>query len=183
MVQSSSPLLVEVLAVSEQLVSIRHRLSQWLALRGSPPHLTADILLVVNEACSNSIEHGYAGRRPGVVRVSAEANTDTICITVEDFGRWRNHAADTGITRGRGLPLMQAMSTQLELRTNIFGTRVSMTFPSPSLTRSADDDGATAAHLAENVVPDDSPPRRVSRAATAPRSARHADDEGPHGID
>lgn len=125
------PLSIDVDADPGQLAVIRQRLSQWLTLVGVPSYLSADILLVVNEACSNSIEHGYANCHPGVVRLSGDVAAEGIWISVEDFGQWRTNVSGADIARGRGLPLMRVMSDGLNVHTSAEGTRVTMTFPMP----------------------------------------------------
>lgn len=128
----SPPLHLEIPARAEELASVRRRFSEWLALAGVGAELAADILLVVNEACSNSIEHAYLGRTPGVVRLSADHESDGICLTIEDFGQWRGGATDADVSRGRGLPLVRALSTRVDLSTSDRGTRLSMSFPAPT---------------------------------------------------
>ena len=125
---SPAPLEVEVPARAGELAVIRRQVSGWMTLVGVPADLAAYILLVVNEACSNSIEHAYLGQSEGTVRVTAERDSDAICFTIEDFGRWRGGAADADVARGRGLPLMRALSARVDLRTSTGGTRLSMTF-------------------------------------------------------
>ena len=52
--------------------------------------LVADIVLAVNEAVANSIEHGYQGRKPGKIRLKGE----------NDGARVRSRSP----TRARGSP-------------------------------------------------------------------------------
>ncbi|BBY27983.1 ATP-binding protein [Mycolicibacterium sediminis] len=125
---SPPPLEVEVPARAQELAAIRRRVSEWMTLVGISADLAADILLVVNEACSNSIEHAYLGKSEGTVRITAERAPDAICFTIEDFGRWRGGATDADVARGRGLPLMRALSARVDLSTSTGGTRLSMTF-------------------------------------------------------
>ena len=40
----------------------------------------------MDEACTNVIEHGYAGR-PGTIRLSTAENGGTLTVVVEDQGR------------------------------------------------------------------------------------------------
>jgi serine/threonine-protein kinase RsbW len=46
--------------------------------------------LVVEEAVTNVVQHGYAGREPGELTLSAELDGDTVVVTLED----RGHAFD-----------------------------------------------------------------------------------------
>jgi len=46
-----------------------------------------DLKLAVDEACCNVIEHGYAGREPGPIRVGFDAGDDRVVVTISDRGR------------------------------------------------------------------------------------------------
>ena len=87
----------------------------------------ADIVLVVNEACSNSAEHAYRGREPGMMRVEAALDDRHIDVKVADSGSWKTPPADPG-TRGRGLLLMRTLSEQVDLDGTTEGTTVGMRF-------------------------------------------------------
>ena len=122
-------------ARAESLSAVREQVADWLSSLGTPDERIGDIVLVVNEACSNSIEHAYMGEVAGVVRVSADVDSQSICITVEDFGRWKTDTSKTDVSRGRGLGLMRAMSSHVGLYTNTSGTRVTLSFPLPRTDR------------------------------------------------
>lgn len=51
---------------------------------GADESVCFDLKLVVDEACSNVIIHGYAGREPGPIAVSFASNGDEIVITITD---------------------------------------------------------------------------------------------------
>jgi serine/threonine-protein kinase RsbW len=51
---------------------------------GADESVCFDLKLVVDEACSNVIVHGYAGREPGPIAVSFASNGDEIVITITD---------------------------------------------------------------------------------------------------
>jgi anti-sigma regulatory factor (Ser/Thr protein kinase) len=93
-----------------------------------PGSLAADIVLVVNEACSNSAEHAYRGQEPGMMRVAAALEDGHIQVQVADSGSWKTPPADPG-TRGRGLLLMRTLSERVELDGTAQGTTVAMRFP------------------------------------------------------
>ena len=59
---------IEVPAAAERLAEIRRRLAVWLEPIGVSDAGIADIVLVVNEACTNCIEHAYRGIAPGSIR-------------------------------------------------------------------------------------------------------------------
>jgi PAS domain S-box-containing protein len=122
-----APLQIDVLATPDQLSDIRGEITTWLRATGIPDDLAGDIVLVVNEACTNSIEHGYRSREPGRMTVCAEARGRGILIRVTDFGSWK--LPDSGQrTRGRGVPLMRAVSGDVTLDGTSTGTTVTMNF-------------------------------------------------------
>ena len=122
-----APLQIEVPATPDRLGEIRARLGAWLRATGIADDLAADIALVVNEACTNSIEHGYRAREPGLMIVYVEAKGRGICIRISDFGSWKLPDADSRV-RGRGVPLMRAVSGDVTLDGTSTGTTVTMNF-------------------------------------------------------
>ena len=46
-----------------------------------------DLKLAVDEACSNVVEHGYAGMAPGPIRVTFDADGDRVVVAIADRGR------------------------------------------------------------------------------------------------
>jgi serine/threonine-protein kinase RsbW len=131
------PLKLVMPARAESLSAVREQMADWLTALGTPGERVGDIVLVVNEACSNSIEHAYLGSVAGVIRVAADVDSESICITIEDFGRWKTDTSKTDVSRGRGLALMRAMSANVGVQTSTNGTRVSLTFPAPQADRNA----------------------------------------------
>jgi PAS domain S-box-containing protein len=125
-----APLVIDDDATASRLTDIRHRLAAWLAANGVAHAAAADMVLVVNEACSNSVEHAYRGREPGRMRVEAQIRSDVIHVRMTDFGSWKPPVADPG-TRGRGLLLMDAVSDHMDLDGTSAGTTVEMTFQLP----------------------------------------------------
>jgi serine/threonine-protein kinase RsbW len=56
--------------------------------RAGVEHAAAfEVKLAVDEVCSNIIEHGYAGREPGPIGVSFEADGGRIVVAITDRGR------------------------------------------------------------------------------------------------
>jgi len=122
-----APLLIEVPATPDQLSDIRQQIAAWLLATGIPDDLAGDIVLVVNEACTNSIEHAYRGTAPGRMVVCAEAKGRGISIRIDDFGSWKLPDANPR-TRGRGVPLMRAVSGDVTLDGTSTGTTVTLNF-------------------------------------------------------
>ena len=120
-------LAIENEAIPVRLTDLRHHLAEWLRSVGVPESLTADIVLVVNEALSNSAEHAYRGRTPGTMRLEAALVDGHIKITVADSGSWKTPPADPG-TRGRGILLMRALSEHVDVDGTADGTTVVLRF-------------------------------------------------------
>lgn len=122
-----APLHIEVVATPDRLGEVRGRLADWLWATGIPDDLAGDIVLVVNEACTNSIEHAYRGADAGAMVVYVEARGRGICIRVSDFGSWKSPDANPRV-RGRGVPLMRAVSGDVTFDGSSVGTTVTMDF-------------------------------------------------------
>lgn len=110
---------------------IRRQLSGWLASIDWPLEHAQDLVLAVSEAASNSVEHGYRGREwAGPITVTAEQAEPSprlrrIRIVVADRGSWRPIPAQTN-NRRRGLPLMRALTENIDVVGTPDGTRVTM---------------------------------------------------------
>ncbi|BCI55929.1 anti-sigma regulatory factor [Mycolicibacterium litorale] len=93
---------------------------------------SSDIVLVVNEALSNAAEFAYRDREMGdsiTVQTSYAADTGTLAITVADHGQWRpSDASNQRRSRGRGIPLMRALSDRLDIDKTPKGTQVHLYF-------------------------------------------------------
>lgn len=121
------PLRFEVPATAERLAQIRHRLLAWIAPLGVPDPVVADIVLAVNEACTNSVEHAYRNADAGTIEIEASLVAGDIVVCIGDQGSWRP-PSDEPTTRGRGLPIMEATSDRVELMRSASGTTVRVTF-------------------------------------------------------
>lgn len=122
-----SPLRIECEASAERLVGIRHRLADWLDSAGVPDELAADIVLVVNEACTNCVEHAYCGQPSGAMAVEVGLADDEIRARITDQGSWKTPPADPR-NGGRGLLLMRALSNAMEMDCTPTGTTAELTF-------------------------------------------------------
>ena len=124
--QRVDTLRIEVPAAPEKLSHIRHRLLAWLEPLGVPGAVVADIVLAVNEACTNSVEHAYRDSGTGTIEVEASVKGDNIVVCISDQGAWRIPSSEPS-TRGRGLPIMEATSDHVELSRTNSGTTVRIT--------------------------------------------------------
>ena len=110
---------------------MRRELSQWLRthLVLDPDRLN-DVLLAVNEALTNSAEFAYRGQQGSMtLRVHYDGADGTLVAVVSDQGTWRHVDPDTQPnTRGRGIPLMRALSDRTTISQMPEGTHVRMQF-------------------------------------------------------
>jgi serine/threonine-protein kinase RsbW len=111
------------------LPHIRSQTWRWLAPLALDQDTEADLVLAVNEAASNAIEHAYAAPGPDdMVTVSFWTEPHHLCLEVADHGRWRAQAADPG-HRGRGILIMQQVVGSVSIDEDPGGTRVLLRHP------------------------------------------------------
>ncbi|MBW0018458.1 MAG: SpoIIE family protein phosphatase [Mycobacterium sp.] len=125
--QQPAPLRIESPATAGQLAPVRHQLADWLRAAEVPATLSTDVVLVLNEACTNSIDHAYRGQSSGGMLTEIEIVGCELHARVTDSGSWKTPAADPG-HGGRGLPLMRALSESMELDNTASGTTVRFIF-------------------------------------------------------
>ncbi|CAN5121983.1 anti-sigma factor [soil metagenome] len=122
-----------VTADARNVVGLRAELEQWLRSRFALDALRVnDIVLSVNEALANVAEFAYRNaKQTGTVDVQAQYDdvTSILTITVADKGSWRDFAErEPKRTRGRGIPLMEALSDEVGIDASDHGTTVCMRF-------------------------------------------------------
>jgi serine phosphatase RsbU (regulator of sigma subunit)/anti-sigma regulatory factor (Ser/Thr protein kinase) len=104
------------------LAGLRATLRTWLAASDAAPEEIQDITMAVNEAVQNAIEHGHA-LNPRPFEVELQREDGEVVVEVRDRGRWRKSSeAD----RGRGIPLMRALMTDVEIERGAEGTTVTL---------------------------------------------------------
>jgi anti-sigma regulatory factor (Ser/Thr protein kinase) len=108
-----------------QLRSARRRFSEWLATLSLPAERHSDLLLAVNEAMGNAIEHGSSDRPDGVVQVEAGVREAQLLISVTDSGRWLDREP-RGPERGRGLLIMRRLVSKVDVDKGPRGTTVTL---------------------------------------------------------
>jgi anti-sigma regulatory factor (Ser/Thr protein kinase) len=104
------------------LAEVRQVLRRWLTERGASPEELAEITIAASEACANAVEHAYSPR-PEAFELEASAENDEITLIVRDRGRWR---PPRGINRGRGLGIIAAAMSEVDVRRTADGTEVIM---------------------------------------------------------
>ncbi|HEX4518943.1 MAG TPA: SpoIIE family protein phosphatase [Gaiellaceae bacterium] len=103
------------------LAEARRDLRLWLADHGAHADEIFDIVVAVNEACSNAIEHPVDAS-DNQIGLEAEISDGRLAIVVNDAGRWRSARASRN--RGRGLMFMNELMESLEIGRSSDGTSV-----------------------------------------------------------
>jgi anti-sigma regulatory factor (Ser/Thr protein kinase) len=78
---------VELPATLDRLADIRAVVERWCRGAGASEEDCHAVVLAVDEACTNVIEHGYAGRGGGSLRLAFEAGESEVRVTVRDTGQ------------------------------------------------------------------------------------------------
>lgn len=122
---------VGVAATPQTAAQMRDDFAQWLArFFELNAERSNDVILAINEALANCAEFAYVSSRvTGTMDLTAHHDTadSSITVVVSDRGVWRmTDAQDESRTRGRGIPLMRALSDRTSIETSGDGTTVSM---------------------------------------------------------
>lgn len=78
---------LEVRAKPENLARIAAFISDAAERWGLGPKETFEVQMAVDEACTNIIEHGYAGDETGKIEIRCRQTDDKCTIEIRDFGR------------------------------------------------------------------------------------------------
>jgi anti-sigma regulatory factor (Ser/Thr protein kinase) len=108
-----------------ELAALRRAIGDWATRAGAAMETREDVVLAVNEAVANAMEHAYG---PGDARVEVAASRShhgALELRVRDFGRWRAGRPDDG--GGRGLTLIRNLMDDVTVDTTSDGTTVHMT--------------------------------------------------------
>jgi serine/threonine-protein kinase RsbW len=115
----------KVPAAPALLSILRDCVRDWTSQIGLAAERSDDIVLAVDEAVANAVEHAYTGGRSGPVVLFAACDRDAHAarVIVSDDGTWQPPAPDSGV-RGRGVPLMQTLADEFDLHHDGRGTTV-----------------------------------------------------------
>jgi serine/threonine-protein kinase RsbW len=114
---------LRVAAEARWLADVRRAMRAWLSLQSV--HEPDDVVLAVDEAVANAIEHaGYPRPEPAFIDVVATNEGESIRVEVTDKGSWRPHHGDA--TRGHGLKIIRAVMDDVRVDTTSSGTCVVM---------------------------------------------------------
>ncbi|QEM43537.1 ATP-binding protein [Mycolicibacterium grossiae] len=120
---------LEVVARPEQLGQLREQLTNWLSSVGVLDGVGTDVLLAVNEACTNCIEHAYRGAVPGLLSIDAIRRHSYLRVVVSDHGKWQEPVPRLSTSiRGRGIPMMSALSDRVTVKPSLHGTTVTLIY-------------------------------------------------------
>jgi serine/threonine-protein kinase RsbW len=113
-------------AEPESVIALRRLVRRWTRATVVDEEVGESIVLAVDEAVSNVVEHAYRDGA-GDVRVLAVPRPcgDGVAVIVEDQGVWLPPGADPGF-RGRGLALMDELSDHYSVAGSGVGTTVRM---------------------------------------------------------
>jgi PAS domain S-box-containing protein len=126
-----SPLRIESVAAADELAGIRHRLGDWLREAGVGQLMIDDIVLVINEACTNCVEHAYRGHNVGTMLLEVKIVGAEIQARITDSGSWKTPKVHPG-NSGRGLVLMRILSDTMDITSSPTGTTIEITFRPPA---------------------------------------------------
>lgn len=120
---------IGIAADGEAASQVREEFGHWLdAHFALDPVRSSDLILATNEALANAAEFAYASAdRPGTMDVEAnfDAQAGVLTVTIADQGTWRDRATvPPSKARGRGIPLMEALTDSTSIDRSQGGTRV-----------------------------------------------------------
>ncbi|MGZ4529877.1 MAG: ATP-binding protein [Mycobacterium sp.] len=113
---------------------LRHALRRWLQeATGAPAEVRDDIILGVNEALANCVEHAYrAHRTVGTMKLQASHDraARSISVCVSDRGSWHRPSPQrpSDPRRSRGIMLMHALADHCTINARPNGTTVCLDF-------------------------------------------------------
>jgi serine/threonine-protein kinase RsbW len=131
-------------AEAGQLAAIRAEVHRWLAPLDLPDDAEHDLVLAVNEAASNAIEHAYpADAVDPRVELAFWLDAGNVFLAVIDRGTWRESPTEPR-GRGFGLDMMRRLATTVAIDHDGRGTRVLLHHSLPGLTGHPDVAAASA---------------------------------------
>ncbi len=114
------------------VATVRNEFGQWIRSQFAlDEERVSDIVLAVNEALANSAEFAYlSSTEAGPVSLEARHSSTrrSLLVVVSDRGVWFDEDPVRSRTRGRGIPLMRALSDDAAIECDSGGTRVRLRF-------------------------------------------------------
>jgi anti-sigma regulatory factor (Ser/Thr protein kinase) len=118
-------------ADAENAARAREQFARWLESNFDlDPIRSSDLILATNEAMANAAEFAYVhADEPGTMDVHASYDRDAqkLSVIISDHGTWRTPDPEPATRlRGRGIPLMEALTDHTTIEPSQRGTRVLM---------------------------------------------------------
>lgn len=118
-------------AATDAVPALRRLTRRWTAESDLDEVTAEDVVLAVDEAVTNVVEHAYA-EVSGAVRLQLTRwECGELTVIVEDDGTWRPPPADPGF-RGRGLSLIERLADHAHVSPTSTGTVVWMNWAARS---------------------------------------------------
>jgi anti-sigma regulatory factor (Ser/Thr protein kinase) len=115
---------------------IRREAERWLAPLNLPAEAEEDLVLAVNEAASNVIDHAYRESEDvGLIELFFWTEPGALSLKIVDHGQWRPPGPH-GCGRGRGIDMMRLLVNAVLIHHDGRGTRVVLRHPLPGRARS-----------------------------------------------
>ena len=128
-----APVHLRVLAVADQVATVRRAVLESAKAHGIGPAPRDDIALAVSEACTNVVMHAYRGAAaPGPQAVDAYRDNGEFFVVVCDEGTGIGPRTDSpGL--GLGLGLIGGLAQRLEISSHDpVGAKITMIFAAPA---------------------------------------------------
>ena len=114
-----------------QLAPMRAQVRHWLAPLAMTGDAEDDMVLAVNEAASNSVEHAYLpATADDTVELTFWTEPHAVCIEIRDYGTWLVPSGRPS-ARGRGIEIMQRLMALVLIHHDPRGTQVLLRHPLP----------------------------------------------------
>lgn len=130
----------------EALRFVRAVVGGFARLLGADPETVRDVQLAVHEAAANVVEHAYEGQE-GILELEVRPEPESLVVVITDTTTTSVEATpahgafDAETEDGRGVPIMAAVSDELELRHRA-GTQTELRFAlAPQAPRATQADG------------------------------------------
>lgn len=123
---------IEFDALPERLQLLRCVLREVTEQAGFTPAQRDAVVLAVNEACANVIQHAYAGREPGPVVLEVQALDGGLAFELSDWGRsaaieqLQPRPLEQLRPGGLGMHFMQCILDGMEYHPSAQGNRMRM---------------------------------------------------------
>lgn len=101
---------------------LQRQLTSWLEVAEVAGSARDSIVLATHEAAANAIEHAQLGSE---VTVRGMRDHDELMVVVTNTGTWKKSRHDDDV-RGRGIALMKALMSEIDVRRESRRTTVTM---------------------------------------------------------